>query len=138
MPVLTVIRLLCILQGIVLTTCYRSVSPISSPIIFVSTQSITVSVSSSSTMKGRHLIATTPMCRSRCISCHLCELYCPALAIILLGSQLLLRSSSIWTLDSYRCIVCGMCQDVCPVVAITERFSHQPSRTDVHPYPVLS
>lgn len=105
---------------------------------FVSTQSITVSSSTSMVSKGRHVIATNPMCRSRCIACHLCELYCPSLAILLIGSSLLLRSSSSWSLDSFRCVVCGLCQDVCPVVAITERYSHQPSRTDVHPYPVLS
>jgi formate hydrogenlyase subunit 6/NADH:ubiquinone oxidoreductase subunit I len=65
----------------------------------------------------------------RCIACKLCEVVCPALAITIESSELVVsvsdsyfsgRRTTRYDLDLTKCIFCGFCQEACPVDAIVE------------------
>ncbi|MFX1301707.1 MAG: 4Fe-4S binding protein [Promethearchaeota archaeon] len=60
---------------------------------------------------------------NRCIGCKLCEKYCPASAIRVIGKKAYVN----WI----RCIGCGLCVNACPqsAVYLLSRYipSHMPS-----------
>lgn len=70
--------------------------------------------------RGEHALRRYYSGEERCISCKLCEVICPALAIsidsffFLDGS----RKTSRYDIDMTKCIYCGLCQEACPVDAI--------------------
>lgn len=57
----------------------------------------------------------------RCIGCMLCEVVCPAAAIMLTvntTSSTAARTVSVFSVLYNRCIFCGLCTEVCPVDCI--------------------
>jgi NADH dehydrogenase (ubiquinone) Fe-S protein 8 len=70
--------------------------------------------------RGEHALRRYSSGEERCISCKLCEVICPALAItidtflFIDGSRKTIR----YDIDMTKCIFCGFCQEACPVDAI--------------------
>lgn len=70
--------------------------------------------------------------KERCIGCELCQIACPANAIVVIGAEntpLDRRSpgeryAARYEIDELRCIFCGLCEEACPTDAIvlTPRF----------------
>jgi len=50
--------------------------------------------------------------QKKCISCRLCEINCPTVAIVVD------KQKGYSVVDRSRCILCGLCADVCPVNVI--------------------
>jgi NADH-quinone oxidoreductase chain I len=81
----------------------------------------------STRFRGEHMLQRYFSGEERCISCKLCEVICPALAITINGNETIIgsRKTIKYDLDMTKCIYCGLCQESCPVEAIveTERYN---------------
>lgn len=59
----------------------------------------------------------------RCVSCKLCEVVCPPVAIYIESEEapnpeIKERRPKVFQIDFGRCINCGFCEEACPVEAI--------------------
>ena len=72
--------------------------------------------------RGMHIINRFDWGSDKCIVCKLCEVVCPAYAIVIVSnvSLSLFRQYYCYSLDLVKCIYCGCCAEVCPVDAIDE------------------
>lgn len=72
--------------------------------------------------RGLHALRRYDSGEERCIACKLCEVICPALAIIIESEERedATRRTTRYDIDITKCIFCGLCQEACPVDAIVE------------------
>ena len=75
------------------------------------------------TYRHTHVLASIHGGYLRCIGCMLCEVVCPAAAILLTVSTTTssLRTVSVFSILYNRCIFCGLCTEVCPVDCIVHQ-----------------
>jgi len=72
--------------------------------------------------RGLHALRRYDNGEERCIACKLCEVICPALAIVIESEERDdgSRRTTRYDIDMTKCIYCGLCQEACPVDAIVE------------------
>ena len=73
--------------------------------------------------RGLHALRRHPDGEDRCISCKLCEIICPAIAIGISSDNDRkdgTRRTKKYEIDLFKCIYCGSCEEACPVDSIIE------------------